>query len=51
VEPVRPPSVSLDDVVVTCVAHATFLIQMAEANLLINPVCAERASPVSARPA
>jgi L-ascorbate metabolism protein UlaG (beta-lactamase superfamily) len=36
-----------DDVVVTFVGHATFLIQVAATNLLIDPVYAERASPVS----
>lgn len=47
VEQIRPPIVGPDEVVVTFVGHATFLIQVAEANLLIDPVYAERASPVS----
>src|SRR5713101_4034739 len=47
VEPRRPPSVGPDDVVVTFVGHATFLIQVAATNLLIDPVYSERASPVS----
>src|SRR5881409_782897 len=47
VEPRRPPTVGPDDVVVTFVGHATFLIQVASTNLLIDPVYSERASPVS----
>ena len=47
VEPRRPPNVGPDDVVVTFVGHATFLIQVAGINLLTDPVYAERASPVS----
>jgi L-ascorbate metabolism protein UlaG (beta-lactamase superfamily) len=47
VEPRRPPSAGPDDVVVTFVGHATFLVQVAALNLLIDPVYAERASPVA----
>src|SRR3989475_13280993 len=47
VEPRRLPHVGPDDVVVTFVGHATFLIQAAATNLLIDPVYSERASPVS----
>src|SRR5260370_18693952 len=47
VEPRRPPHIGPDDVVVTFVGHATFLIQVGPTNLLIDPVYAERASPVS----
>src|SRR5438128_9907548 len=47
VEPRRPPNTGPDDVVVTFVGHATFLIQVGSTNLLIDPVYSERASPVS----
>ncbi len=47
VEPRQPPQLGPDDVVVTFVGHATFLIQVGATNLLIDPVYAERASPVS----
>ena len=47
VEPRRPPTVGPDDLVVTFVGHATFLIQVGAINLLTDPVYAERASPVS----
>jgi len=47
VEPRRPPNLGPDDVVVTFVGHATFLIQVASTNLLTDPVYSERASPVS----
>ena len=47
VEPRRPPSGGPDDVIVTFVGHATFLIQVAGINLLTDPVYSERASPVS----
>src|SRR3989441_11522736 len=47
VEPRRPPTAGPVDVVVTFVGHATFLIQVAATSLLIDPVYAERASPVS----
>jgi len=47
VEPRHPPSGGPDDVVVTFVGHATFLIQVAGINLLTDPVYSERASPVS----
>ena len=46
VEPRRPPHVGPADVVVTFVGHATFLIQVGPVNLLVDPVYAERASPV-----
>jgi L-ascorbate metabolism protein UlaG (beta-lactamase superfamily) len=44
--PSRIP-VGPEDVAVTFVGHATFLIQVAATNLLIDPVYSERASPVS----
>jgi L-ascorbate metabolism protein UlaG (beta-lactamase superfamily) len=47
VEPRRPPNPGPDEVVVTFVGHATFLIQAAAANVLIDPVYYRRASPVS----
>ena len=47
VAPRRPPAPGRDDVVITFVGHATFLIQTAGGNLLIDPVWAARASPVS----
>ena len=47
VTPRRPPTVGPDDVVITFIGHATFLLQVATTNLLIDPVYAERASPVS----
>ena len=47
VEPRRPPTAGPDDVVVTFVGHATFLIQVGATALLTDPVYAERASPVS----
>jgi L-ascorbate metabolism protein UlaG (beta-lactamase superfamily) len=47
VESRRPPNIGPDDVVVTFVGHATFLIQVGATNLLIDPVYSERASPVS----
>jgi len=47
VEPRRPPNPGPGEVVVTFVGHATFLIQVAATNLLIDPVYAQRASPVS----
>jgi len=47
VEPRRPPRPGPDEVVVTFVGHATFLIQAAAANVLIDPVYSKRASPLS----
>jgi L-ascorbate metabolism protein UlaG (beta-lactamase superfamily) len=47
VEPRRPPSPGPDQVVVTFVGHATFLIQAAGTSVLIDPVYALRASPFS----
>jgi len=47
VEPRRPPTAGPHDVVVTFIGHATFLIQVAATNLLIDPVYAARASPVA----
>jgi L-ascorbate metabolism protein UlaG (beta-lactamase superfamily) len=47
VEPRRPPNPGPDEVVVTFVGHATFLIQAAATNVLIDPVYSRRASPVS----
>ena len=47
VEPRRPPGAGPDDVVVTFIGHATFLIQVGTISLLIDPVYSQRASPVS----
>ena len=47
VEPRRPPGAGPDDVVVTFIGHATFLIQVGAISLLIDPVYSQRASPVS----
>src|SRR5712692_3698280 len=47
VEPRRPPAIGPDEVVLTFVRHASFLIQVAATTLLIDPVYAERASPVA----
>ena len=47
VEPRRPASVGPDDVALTFVGHATFLVQVGTTNVLIDPVYAERASPVT----
>jgi len=47
VEPRRPPNPGPDEVVVTFVGHATFLIQVGTTNVLIDPVYSKRASPVS----
>jgi L-ascorbate metabolism protein UlaG (beta-lactamase superfamily) len=47
VEPRRPPNPGPDEVVVTFVGHATFLIQVAGINVLTDPVYSERASPVT----
>ena len=47
VEPRRPPPPGPDDVVVTFIGHAAFLIQVGTTGLLTDPVYAERASPVS----
>ena len=47
VEPRRPRTVGPEDVVVTFIGHATFLIQVGTTNVLIDPVYSERASPVS----
>jgi L-ascorbate metabolism protein UlaG (beta-lactamase superfamily) len=46
VEQRRPPQPGPDEVVVTFVGHATFLVQAAAANVLIDPVYYRRASPV-----
>ena len=47
VEPRRPPKPGPDEVVVTFVGHAAFLIQAGGANILIDPVYSRRASPLS----
>src|SRR5947208_2474053 len=47
VEPRRPATIGPDDVAVTFVGHATFLVQVGTTSLLIDPVYSERASPVS----
>ena len=47
VEPRRPPAAGPDQVVVTFVGHSTFLIQTTTSNVLIDPVFARRAGPLS----
>jgi L-ascorbate metabolism protein UlaG (beta-lactamase superfamily) len=47
VEPRRPPTPGPDEVVVTFVGHAAFLIQAAATNVLIDPVYYRRAGPIS----
>jgi L-ascorbate metabolism protein UlaG (beta-lactamase superfamily) len=47
VEPRRPPNPGPNEVVVTFVGHATFLIQVGTTSVLIDPVYSRRASPVS----
>ena len=47
VEPRRPANIGPDDVAVTFVGHATFLVQVGTTSLLTDPVWAGRASPVS----
>jgi L-ascorbate metabolism protein UlaG (beta-lactamase superfamily) len=47
VQPQRPPVAGPDQVIITFVGHATFLIQAGGCNLLTDPVYAVRASPVS----
>ncbi len=42
----RPPA-EVEGLRVTLVGHATYLVQTARANILIDPVWAERASPVT----
>jgi L-ascorbate metabolism protein UlaG (beta-lactamase superfamily) len=42
----RPPAPGPNEVSVTFVGHSTFLIQTPEGNALIDPVYAERASPL-----
>jgi L-ascorbate metabolism protein UlaG (beta-lactamase superfamily) len=46
VEPRRPPAPGPDEVVITFVGHASFLIQAPAANVLIDPVYYRRASPI-----
>jgi len=47
VEPKQPPKPGPDDVVVTFIGHASFLIQTSGTNLLVDPVYSQRASPLS----
>ena len=47
VEPQRPPACGPGEVIVTFIGHASFLVQSGAANVLIDPVYARRASPVS----
>ena len=47
VEQKPPPGSGPDEVVVTFIGHASFLVQSAGVNLLLDPVYAERASPLS----
>jgi L-ascorbate metabolism protein UlaG (beta-lactamase superfamily) len=46
VEPRRPPTPKQGEVVITFIGHATFLIQAGATSLLLDPVYAERASPL-----
>jgi L-ascorbate metabolism protein UlaG (beta-lactamase superfamily) len=46
VEPRRPPTPGPGEVMVTFIGHATCLMQAAGTNVLIDPVYANRASPV-----
>jgi L-ascorbate metabolism protein UlaG (beta-lactamase superfamily) len=43
----RPPDPGPGGVVVTFIGHATFLVQTPGANLLVDPMYSDRASPVS----
>jgi L-ascorbate metabolism protein UlaG (beta-lactamase superfamily) len=45
VEPQKPPIVQGEQVAITCIGHATFLIQAAGTSILTDPVYADRASP------
>src|SRR5712691_4802476 len=47
VEPRQPPNPGPDQVVVTFVGHAAFLIQVGAATMLTDPVYSRRASPVA----
>lgn len=47
VEPRQPPTVGADETAITFIGHATFLVQFGATNVLIDPMFAERASPVS----
>jgi len=47
VEPRRPPVPGAGEVVVTFIGHSTFLLQSPGANVLIDPVYSQRASPLS----
>ncbi|WP_414661049.1 MBL fold metallo-hydrolase [Horticoccus sp. 23ND18S-11] len=42
-----PPRPGADEVVITWIGHASFLLQTPTSNLLIDPVFSERVSPVS----
>lgn len=46
VEPRRPPTVQGNQLAVSCIGHATFLIQAGGTAIITDPVYAERASPV-----
>ena len=45
VQPRKPPSVPENQVALTFIGHATFLLQAAGTNILTDPVYADRASP------
>jgi L-ascorbate metabolism protein UlaG (beta-lactamase superfamily) len=47
VRPCRPPETGPDEVIVTFVGHACFLIQVGGMSLLTDPVYARRASPLA----
>jgi L-ascorbate metabolism protein UlaG (beta-lactamase superfamily) len=47
IEPRRPPTPGPHDVIVTPVGHSTMLIQTPGANLLVDPMYSDRASPFS----
>jgi L-ascorbate metabolism protein UlaG (beta-lactamase superfamily) len=42
-----PPQPQADEIIATWIGHATFLLQSAHGNVLIDPVFSDRASPVT----
>jgi L-ascorbate metabolism protein UlaG (beta-lactamase superfamily) len=48
VSPQHPPPLDAASAVVTFIGHATFLVQTAAGNILIDPMYSQRASPLSA---
>ena len=45
VQRTSPPPTSGDEIVITFIGHATFLIQTSAGNIITDPVFAERAGP------